>query len=510
MRMCFALLLALTFSAISLAGDASKAKRPNILFLLADDLGWKDVGYHGSEIKTPNIDKLARQGVRLEQFYVMPVCSPTRASLMTGRYPIRYGLQTGVVRPYADYGLPTNEQTLAALLRAAGYFTAIVGKWHLGSTGSQYHPLARGFDYQYGHYLGAIDYFTHKRDGGLDWHRQEKPLVEDGYSTNLFGKEAEKIINKHDFKQPLFLYVPFNSPHTPLQVPKKYEEMYSSIKNKSRRLYAGMVTCMDDNIGKIVEALRKRGQLENTLIIFSSDNGGPVRLGANNGTLRAGKGTLYAGGVRVTAFAVWPGHLKAGSQVNEPLHMVDWYPTLLKIAGSQTKQKLPIDGMNLWPTIAEGKPSPHKEILINVEAKRGALVQGNWKVVVHKTDLPIALDDLSNKNIELFDLNKDPNEANNLASLHPEKTKALLERLNVYAKEAAPAKGGNGKKPKGFVVPEVWGGPLQFKKDAGKKKATTANLQAFMHPRRQVPVARPMIDVWQETTPLLSPIVDRN
>lgn len=441
----------------SVHGGKKAPGRLNIVFILADDLGWKDVGYHGSEIKTPNIDKLAKSGVRLEQFYVMPVCSPTRASLMTGRYCIRYGLQTGVVLPWADYGLPLNERTLAQALKAAGYSTAIIGKWHLGTITPAYLPRGRGFDHQYGHYLGAIDYFTHRRMGGLDWHREGKALEEKGYTTNLLGKDAVGVIKKHDFKQPLFLYVPFNAPHAPLQAPKKYIEKYKQIKNKKRRHYAAMVTCLDDAVGRIVAALKERGVYDNTLIIFCSDNGGPLRQGANNGDLRGGKGSLYAGGVRVVALASWPGHLKAGSAVHEPMHMVDMYPTLIKLAGGSLKQKLPLDGRDVWPTIAHGKPSPHREILFNVEAKRGALLRDGWKLVVRGHALPLTQKTLPAKGIELFDYKNDPREKTNLAAKNPERVQQLLDRLNNYAREAVPSKNKGGKKPKTFQVPKVWG-----------------------------------------------------
>jgi arylsulfatase A-like enzyme len=442
----------LTCLSPSISLGQGKAPRPNIVYIMADDLGWKDVGYHGSEIKTPHIDALAKAGVRLEQFYVMPVCSPTRASLMTGRYPIRYGLQTGVVRPYADYGLPLAEQTLAEMLRAAGYFTAMVGKWHLGTIEPGYLPTARGFDHHYGHYLGAIDYFTHERDGGLDWHRNKKPLREEGYSTELLGKEAVKLITDHDFsKKPLFLYVPFNSPHSPLQAPQSYLDQYQDIKNKKRQSYAAMVACMDDQIGHIVAALKTRGVYENTLIIFHSDNGGPINLGANNDPLRGAKGSLYAGGVRVVALAVWQGKLKAGTINNEPLHIVDWYPTLKKLTGSSLVQKLPLDGMDLWPTIAGGKPSPHKEILFNAEANRGAILRDGWKLIV-TGKLPAK--EAPNK-VELFHLSKDPSEKTNLAAQQAQRVQELLERLNQYAMEAIPARGGP--EPKGFVTPKIWG-----------------------------------------------------
>src|SRR4051794_4335615 len=206
------------------------ASRPDVVFLLADDLGYSDVGFHGSEIKTPHLDKLAAGGARLEAFYVQPVCSPTRAALMTGRYPIRHGLQVGVVRPWAQYGLPLNERTLPAALKEAGYETALVGKWHLGHFQPDYLPTRRGFDHQYGHYNGAIDYFTHVRDGGFDWHKDDNACRDEGYSTHLIATEACRIVAGHDLRVPLFLYVPFNAVHAPHEVPAKYKEPYSKLK----------------------------------------------------------------------------------------------------------------------------------------------------------------------------------------------------------------------------------------------------------------------------------------
>lgn len=199
------------------ADAPASAKRPNIVIILADDQGWADVGFHGSEIKTPELDRLAASGARLEQFYVQPVCSPTRAALMTGRYPMRYGLQVGVVRPWAQYGLPLEERTLAQALAEAGYETAICGKWHLGHFRRDYLPTRRGFDHQYGHYNGALDYFTHQRDGGHDWHRDDQACYDQGYSTFLLADEAVRLIRRHDTAKPLFLYVPFNAVHSPHQ-----------------------------------------------------------------------------------------------------------------------------------------------------------------------------------------------------------------------------------------------------------------------------------------------------
>src|SRR5215510_13069967 len=209
---------------------AAQAPRPNIVYILADDLGYADVGFNGGkEIKTPNIDKLAASGARLDQFYVQPLCSPTRAALMTGRYPMRYGLQVGVVRPWAAYGLPLEERLLPEALREVGYTTAIVGKWHLGHFRPEYLPTRRGFGHQYGHYNGALDYFTHVRDGGFDWHRDDKVCRDEGYTTHLLAREAVRLIREHGGKKPLFLYVPFNAVHAPHQVPEGYKKPYAKL-----------------------------------------------------------------------------------------------------------------------------------------------------------------------------------------------------------------------------------------------------------------------------------------
>ncbi len=434
------------------------AKKPNIVFILADDLGFKDVGFQGSKIKTPNIDKLAREGARLDQFYVQPVCSPTRSSLMTGRYPIRCGLQIGVVRPWAQHGLPLQERTLAEGLKEAGYTTAICGKWHLGHLSSQYLPTTRGFDHQYGHYNGALDYFTHIRDGGLDWHRNDRPLREEGYATDLIADESVRIIKEHNVSGPLFLYVPFNAVHSPFQAPQSYIDMYKHITNKRRRIYAAMVTCMDDAIGRIVRALQERGLKDNTLIIFCSDNGG-VNSAGSNGPLRGQKGQLYEGGIRVPAVALWPGVVKAGAVVKEPLHIVDMYPTFLKLAGARLEQPLPIDGKDAWPTIIDGRPSPHEEILHNVTAAAGAIRRGDWKLVCNGSIGANNTGPVDKKVFELFNIAEDPYEKNNLAEKYPQKFDELKRRLEYYANEAVPANIPPNKMPKDFKVPKVWGHP---------------------------------------------------
>ena len=481
MRQLLVCLVAVSLATVAHLTPASAAAlRPNIVFFLIDDLGNTDVSYHGGEIKTPNIDRLAAAGAKLEAFYVQPVCSPTRAALMTGRYPMRHGLQVGVVRPWAQYGLPLAERTLAQALQEVGYVTAICGKWHLGHFAPEYLPTRRGFTHQYGHYNGMIDYFTHERDGGFDWHRDDKVNRDQGYTTVLIGNECVRLIEQQDAAKPLFLYVPFNAPHTPLQALPEHLKLYEHIENKQRRTYCAMVHAVDEQIGRIAAAIEKRGLTSNTLFLFSSDNGGPLAQGATNGKLRAAKGTLYEGGVRVPAFATWPGHIQPGITINEPLHMVDWFPTLLKLVGAKTDQPLSPDGLDLWPVLTAGAKSPHDAILLNTTPKNGALRMGDWKLVVGgnladgdegAAPTPAATPDAPKKGkkakaadpkvavdgvqVELFNLAEDPSEKTNLAAKHPEKVKELRARLEAFAKQAVPPK--SAPKTADFKSPKVWG-----------------------------------------------------
>ncbi|MBP85583.1 MAG: arylsulfatase [Planctomycetaceae bacterium] len=432
-------------------------ERPHIVLLVADDLGWGDVGYHDSQIATPSIDKLAQRGVRLNQFYVQPVCSPTRGALMTGRYPMRLGLQCGVVRPWANHGLPLDERTLPSVLAKAGYTTAICGKWHLGHVSPDYLPTRRGFDHQYGHYNGALDYFTHIRDGGHDWHRDDRPNYDEGYSTNLIGEAAARIIADHNKSKPLFLYVPFNAPHTPLLAPEEYIRRYADMPNKQRRIFAAMVTCMDDAIGRIVAALDKHDYpASQTLIFFCSDNGGIPRLGSNR-ELRAGKGTLYEGGVRVPAVMVWKDKLKPGTVVDEPLHIVDLYPTLTRLAGAQHEPPKPLDGKDAWPTIANSRPSPHEFILHNLTPFHGAIRQGDWKLIHNGGVGANVTAPASQETWELFNIRNDPSEKNDVSSEHPKVVKQLKEALAALAKTAVEPNIPPNRPPPGFNSPKVWG-----------------------------------------------------
>jgi arylsulfatase A-like enzyme len=432
--------LLLFFTAISIApasaADVAPSK-PNIVYIIADDLGWKDVGFHGSDIKTPNLDKLAADGAKLEQFYAQPMCTPTRAALMTGRYPFRYGLQTAVIPSGHTFGLATDEWLLPQALKEDGYYTAIIGKWHLGHADKKYWPLQRGFDYQYGPLIGELDYFTHQQHGITDWFRNNKVVEEKGYTTTLLGNDAVKLIDDHNFSQPLFLYLSFNAPHTPYQAPQEYLDQYKNIEDPNRRAYAAAITAMDDQIGRVIAALDTKKVRDNTLIVFQSDNGGTrnpmfageldmtkVKIPCDNGPYRDGKGTLYEGGTRVCALANWPGHIKPGTVVDGMIHVVDLYPTLAGLTGASTTKCKPLDGIDVWQTMSTNAPSPRTEIIYNIEPFRAGVREGDWKLV-WRTPLP--------QSVELFNIAQDPSEKTNLASQYPDKVAALEKRANELA-----------------------------------------------------------------------------
>ena len=338
-------------------------------------------------------------------------------------------------------GLATNEWLMPQALKDAGYNTAIIGKWHLGHADLKYWPKQRGFDYQYGAMIGELDYYTHSDAGVLDWFRNNKPVHEKGYTTQLIGNDAVKYINEQSADKPFYLYLAFNAPHTPYQAPKEYTDRYPNIADPTRRIYAGMVTCLDDEIGRVVAALEKKGIRDNTLIVFQSDNGGTrnamfagqmadlskTKLPCDNGSYRDGKGTLFEGGTRVCALANWPGHIKPET-VDGMIHVVDIYPTLANLAGASTAKCLPLDGLDVWQTISANAPSPRTEVIYNVEPFRGAVREGDWKLI-WRTLIPTSVD--------LYNLADDPYETNNVAVAHPDKVAAMQDRLNALGKESA-------------------------------------------------------------------------
>merc|ERR1711963_393899 len=342
-----ALFLGLQISQIVLGDNDSSKPLPNIVIMLADDLGWHDLSWHNPRVISPHL-------AVLEKHYSQQVCSPTRGALLTGRYPIHIGLNEGIISPMEPHGLPTDLETLADLLLAAGYSTHAVGKWHLGFCNSAFLPTNRGFQHHYGYWLGAQDYYLHTRsvghDDGYDFRDDLKVdrSAEGNYSTELYGNRAAQIIRAHNQEKPLFLYLPFQAVHGPLQVPQKYEELYADVPDSHRQTYLGMVTAMDDAVGEVVAALKETDMFENTMIVFMSDNGGPTGHGghaANNWPLRGAKGSLWEGGTRTPAFIHQPGVL-APREEQGLMHVTDWLPTLLEAVGLNAP--VGIDGISHW------------------------------------------------------------------------------------------------------------------------------------------------------------------
>ncbi len=439
---------------LGLSAAPAAPARPNVLVILADDLGSADLGCYGGEIETPNLDRLASQGVRFERFHSFPVCSPTRSGLMTGRSPMRLGIIYTVIRPWASYGLPLEEHIMPQSFKAAGYRTSITGKWHLGHSRAAFLPHNRGFDHAYGHVNGAIDYYTHMRDGGLDWHRNGKSVREEGYSTDLVAAETVRLIKGRDRSKPFFHYLPFNAPHAPLQAPQELIAKYSRIQDPTRRRFAAMVDAMDTAVGRVLTTLDQEGIADNTLVLFFSDNGGPIAQGARNTPLRGAKGSVWEGGLRVPAMMRWPGRLKAGSKSAQVATVLDVFPTLAAAAGVQPRNKLPFDGRDLWPSIAGGKTEKREDLFFAIESPRGiehAVRSGEWKLVQHA---PRGAGAPANY---LFRIEEDPNETNDLAAKHPAVVKDLAARIEKWRGLHPP--GGvraEEQPPAGYKAPAQW------------------------------------------------------
>lgn len=431
------------------AEPASEPARPNVLLILTDDLGWGEVGYHGGVAKTPAIDRLAADGVRLERFYVFPVCSPTRAGILTGRSPMRYGIATNVVKPENPSGLPVDEHLMSQSFKAAGYQTAAIGKWHLGLARKAFLPNARGFDHFYGHLTGAIDYWTHERDGGIDWQRNGTTVREEGYSTDLLADEAVRWIRQRDAEKPFFLYLPFNAVHAPWQAPQAFVEKYPDIAGKEDRIRAAQITAYDAAVGRVLAAIDAAGIEKQTLVFWTSDNGGPGRVG-NNAPLRGAKGTVFEGGIRVPAVLRWPGRVEAGRVADQVVALTDVFPTLAGACGVPVKAEKPLDGKNLWGAIASGKAAPRSDDLFFSFGSQRAVIRGDWKLVQDKTG----------QGTLLFDLAKDPHEKTDLAAGRPEAVKDLQARLAAWealhpAGEEFSDNAHEGRK-KGWKPPEDW------------------------------------------------------
>lgn len=431
MRVCGAAAGAL----LALAGLAASSSPAavNVVFLMADDLGWNDVGYHGSEIRTPHIDSIAERGIRLDRYYATPLCSPTRAALLTGRNPLRYGID----RPIETMGgLPLTERLLPEALRDAGYQTVLAGKWHLGLEHVRYHPHNRGFGSAYGHLGPAVDYWTRIWDGGLDWHRNGAVRHETGYATHLIGAQAQRAIRDRDPAKPLFLYVAFNAPHAPPQAPEASVAQYAAeIRNPLRRTYAAMVSEMDEAIGGILATLDAAGMTANTLVVWCSDNGGAARFGADNAPLRGGKGNVFEGGIRVPAVVWQPGVVEGGGTWPHMATAADWFPTILAAAGATPAPDKPLDGVNLWPALATGAAVERTQPYVVGVFRNTAVIDGPWK---YAEAVPRGGGEPGR---HLFRLDQDPGEQRDLAEEFPDRLAAMQAVLQSFPRAPTVALG---------------------------------------------------------------------
>jgi arylsulfatase A-like enzyme len=431
--LAFPLCAVLVTACLDPALATGSERPPNFLLLVADDLGWRDVSYHGSEIKTPHLDRLAREGVRLERHYVCPTCSPTRAGLLTGHNPSRFGIH-GPIDGRSEAALPKDTVTLAGALKARGYSTALFGKWHLGLRPAV-GPRQYGFERSYGYLHGQIDQFTHRyKNGDRSWHRDDTFVHEQGHATDLIAEETVRFLNTRR-EQPFFLWVAFSVPHYPLQEDEKWLAPYREmIKDPSRRLYAASVTHMDAAIGRIVAALGRGGRLGDTLILFTSDNGGqkdyasrtdyggkhgPYHVLGDNRPLRGWKTELYEGGIRVPALVSWSGRLRPGA-VAEPVSYLDWFPTLARLASAETRAAWKLEGRDVWPLLTGQDGAPAPPVLYWNTGDAAAVLAGEWKLIASQRP-----PDRS----ELYHLADDPAEAKNLAEANPAKVEELRKIL---------------------------------------------------------------------------------
>jgi arylsulfatase A-like enzyme len=447
----FSLLFPMLLLAASATLRAADAPKPNILFILADDLGWGDVGFHHGNVPTPNLDRLAKEGVELTQHYVFPVCSPTRAAFLSGRYASRFG----VTAPQNQRAYRFDTVTLAKALKGAGYETALTGKWHLGSK-PEWSPQKFGFDHSYGSLAGGVGPWDHRYKQGEftnTWHRDGQLLTEEGHVTDLVAREAIAWLKSRGDK-PFFLYVPFTAVHIPIREPSDIvQRVPKEITEPSRRQFGADVMHLDDAVGLLLKALDETGKAANTLVIFGSDNGAipnvpnndpqypedkyePGAAGGSNAPLHGQKAQVYEGGIRTPAFARWPGKLKPGKYTGVA-QVVDWMPTFCALAGYKPEHDLKWDGMNLWPQLTGAKaPEPRDLYIAGPGFRSRAVRHGDWKLVLStKGKEPAA----GEEKAELYDLAQDPNETKDVAKEHPEQVaqvRALLQKMSQADRDA--------------------------------------------------------------------------
>ncbi|XP_060066094.1 arylsulfatase B-like [Ylistrum balloti] len=460
-----------------------RTKKPHIVFIFADDYGYNDIGYHGSQIKTPHLDRLAKAGVRLENYYVQPICTPSRSQLMSGRYQTHTGLQHRHIAGNMPNALPRDSPTLPDKMREAGYSTHMVGKWHLGFYKEEYLPNNRGFDSFYGILAGHVDHYnkTYCYDFcGYDFRDNYEPIVPVPmeYSTHLYSRRVTELIHNYKSTKPLFLYLAFQAVHTPLEVPKQYSDLYSHVHDWNRKLYSGMVSAMDEAVGNITAAFQAKGMWDDTILVFSTDNGGRTDRGGVNWPLRGGKGSLWEGGVRGIGFVHGKRLKNKGTISREMIHVSDWYPTLIRLGGGSLKGTKALDGFDQWNTISTGAISPRDTLLHNIDPLydpigtklpgspfdnryRAALRWKNWKIITgapskiiivigngswipapessDKFQLDIDADK-PEKNIWLFNIAEDPEERRDLQDKFPKVLMSMLEKLQEANSTAVPCK----------------------------------------------------------------------
>ncbi len=415
---------ALIWADVGANSHIANHSQPNILVLLADDLGWEDVGYHNEEVTTPNINAIAQNGVELDRFYVNPSCSPTRASLLTGYFSTTHGI-TNPIQWQSPEGLPIHWQTMPQYLKLAGYQTHLVGKWHLGSADVSYWPQNRGFDSFYGNLNGGVGYFDHIFSGGLDWQKNNKTLREDGYTTDLIATAATEIISNHPGEAiPLFLMVSFNAIHLPIQEPTN-----ENASNQGRETLLRMISALDQAVGQIIETTLDQEWGNNTLVFFASDNGGsspkpwliellipPMRDGfSNNGSLKQGKGSVYEGGIRVPAAIWWPGKIESERPFLSPIHIADILPTFVDIAGLNVPN---VDGLSLKNAFLKNRPLDARPLVVSNFGSE-AMIEWPWKII-REASLPIMPSFLRYDSWYLHNIKNDPSEREDLKEEFPE------------------------------------------------------------------------------------------